>query len=163
MAPNYWYFPVFYKKRTKMKSSVGIQWRDVPFKSCFYEQRVDEFGERRGAALINLWFMTRQRPRKLTGCVITAAQQYCNTDHTYSGAGIIWTPIKRTCIQNEHQEHEWTRKLILHFLTPEQQNKPRQKKPSSTVWKVPLVKGVKPRGADHLVHWLDTIAWRRDY
>lgn len=126
-----------------MKSAVGIQWRDVPLKSYFYEQRVDEFAERRGAALINLWFMTRQRPRKLTGCVITAAQQYCNTDHTYSSAGIIWTPIKRTCIQNE--DHE-------------QQNKPRQKKPQRTVWKVPLVKGVKPRGADHLVHWLDTIA-----
>lgn len=88
--------------------------------------------------------MSRQRRRKLTGCVITAAQQYCNTDHTYSSAGIIWTPITRTCMQNEHHKHEWTWELNLCFLTPEQQNKPRQKnRPSSTVWKVPLVKGVK--------------------
>lgn len=72
--------------------------------------------------------MTSQRCRKLTGCVITAAQQSYNTDHTYSSAGIIWTPITRTSIQNEHHEHEWTRELNLCFLTPEQQNKPRQKK-----------------------------------
>lgn len=68
--------------------------------------------------LINSRFTTRQSPRKLTGCLITAAQQYCYTDRTHSVAGIIRTPINRTCIQNEPPWVNMSAAFL--FLAPEQ-------------------------------------------